>query len=127
MKEYKSLTELIPEMEPDEIFYKRIFLEYPEAHLDQAHTVEEIEKMNPEAIFLSPGPGRPKDAGICIHVIEKLGKTIPIFGVCLGHQSICEAFGGEKRLCSLRERICHIHDRSNEKSIGIFYSLSHKI
>lgn len=43
MKEYKSLTELIPEMEPDEIFYKRIFLEYPEAHLDQAHTVEEIE------------------------------------------------------------------------------------
>mgnify|MGYP000827176459 CR=1 FL=1 len=42
MKEYKSLTELIPEMEPDEIFYKRIFLEYPEAHLDQAHTVEEL-------------------------------------------------------------------------------------
>ena len=49
MKEYKSLTELIPEMEPDEIFYKRIFLEYPEAHLDQAHTVEEIEKLCPEA------------------------------------------------------------------------------
>lgn len=94
---------------------------------NDSYTVEEIEKMNPEAIFLSPGPGRPKDAGICIHVIEKLGKTIPIFGVCLGHQSICEAFGGEKRLCSLRERICHIHDRSNEKSIGIFYSLSHKI
>ena len=43
MKEYKSLTELIPEMEPDEIFYKRIFLEYPEAHLNHAHTVEEIE------------------------------------------------------------------------------------
>ena len=94
---------------------------------NDSYTVEEIEKMNPEAIFLSPGPGRPKDAGICIHVIEKLGKTIPIFGVCLGHQSICEAFGGEKRLCYLRERICHIHDRSNEKSIGIFYSLSHKI
>lgn len=62
---------------------------------NDSYTVEEIEKMNPEAILLSPGPGRPKDAGICIHVIEKLGKTIPIFGVCLGHQSICEAFGGE--------------------------------
>ena len=49
MNEYKHLTEMIPEMEPDEIFYKRIFLEYPAAHLDQAHTVEEIEKLCPEA------------------------------------------------------------------------------
>ena len=48
MKEYKSLTELIPEMEPDEIFYKRIFLEYPEAHLDQAHTVEDAENPSKE-------------------------------------------------------------------------------
>lgn len=49
MNEYKHLTEMIPEMELDEIFYKRIFLEYPAAHLDQAHTVEEIEKLCPEA------------------------------------------------------------------------------
>ena len=49
MNEYKHLTEMIPEMEPDKIFYKRIFLEYPAAHLDQAHTVEEIEKLCPEA------------------------------------------------------------------------------
>ena len=48
MNEYKHLTEMIPEMEPDEIFYKRIFLEYPAAHLDQAHTVEEIEKLCPQ-------------------------------------------------------------------------------
>lgn len=57
-------------------------------------TLEEIKILNPEAIFLSPGPGHPKDAGICIDVIKNLGDTFPIFGVCLGHQAICEAFGG---------------------------------
>lgn len=58
-------------------------------------TVEEIATLSPAAIFLSPGPGRPADAGICIDVVKKLGGKIPIFGVCLGHQAICEAFGGE--------------------------------
>ena len=57
-------------------------------------TVEELEAMKPEAIILSPGPGRPENAGICIDVVKKLGKKIPVFGVCLGHQAICEAFGG---------------------------------
>jgi anthranilate synthase component 2 len=57
-------------------------------------TVEEIRAMAPEAIFLSPGPGRPADAGVCEEVIRTLGPEIPIFGVCLGHQAICEAFGG---------------------------------
>ncbi len=56
-------------------------------------TVEEIEKLKPKAIFLSPGPGHPKDAGICIEVIQKLSHKTPIFGICLGHQAICEAFG----------------------------------
>lgn len=58
-------------------------------------TVEELREMKPEAIILSPGPGRPEDAGICIETIEKLGSQIPIFGVCLGHQSICKAYGAE--------------------------------
>jgi anthranilate synthase component 2 len=58
-------------------------------------TVEELGKMHPDAIILSPGPGRPEDAGICIETIQKLGSTIPIFGVCLGHQSICKAYGAE--------------------------------
>lgn len=56
-------------------------------------TVEEIEAMKPEAIILSPGPGKPKDAGICIEAIRYFKGKIPIFGVCLGHQAICEAFG----------------------------------
>ena len=57
-------------------------------------TVEDLCAMAPEAIFLSPGPGRPADAGICEDAIRALGGEIPIFGVCLGHQAICEAFGG---------------------------------
>ena len=58
-------------------------------------TVPELEAMKPDAVILSPGPGRPEDAGICIETIQKLGKTVPIFGVCLGHQSICKAYGAE--------------------------------
>ena len=57
-------------------------------------TVEEIQQMNPAAIFLSPGPGKPADAGICEQAVVQLCGRIPIFGVCLGHQAICEAFGG---------------------------------
>lgn len=57
-------------------------------------TVEEIEKMAPQALILSPGPGRPADAGICIPAIRHFAGKIPILGVCLGHQAICEAFGG---------------------------------
>lgn len=58
-------------------------------------TVEELEAMHPEAIILSPGPGRPEDAGICMETVRKLGSTIPLFGVCLGHQAICRAYGAE--------------------------------
>ena len=61
---------------------------------NDACTVEELRAMGPEAVFLSPGPGRPADAGICEDVIRALAGEVPIFGVCLGHQAICEAFGG---------------------------------
>jgi anthranilate synthase component II len=57
-------------------------------------TVEEISDFHPDAIILSPGPGKPKDAGICIEVVHRYGGQIPILGVCLGHQAICEAYGG---------------------------------
>lgn len=56
-------------------------------------TVEKIKAMNPDRIILSPGPGRPEDAGVIIDVVKTLGKDIPILGVCLGHQAICAAFG----------------------------------
>lgn len=55
-------------------------------------TLEVIQRLNPEAVFLSPGPGRPEDSGVCLDVIQNLNK--PIFGVCLGHQAICQTFGG---------------------------------
>jgi anthranilate synthase component 2 len=58
-------------------------------------TVEQISQMRPSHIVLSPGPGRPEDAGICIEVIQKLGTRIPLLGVCLGHQAIGQAFGGK--------------------------------
>ena len=61
---------------------------------NDACTVEEIEAMHPEAIVISPGPGRPADAGVCIEAIRWFKDKVPILGVCLGHQAICEAFGG---------------------------------
>ena len=57
--------------------------------------VVEIEKLNPEKIIISPGPGRPGAAGVSIDVIKTLSPKIPILGVCLGHQAIAEAFGGK--------------------------------
>ena len=57
-------------------------------------TIADIEALKPEAILISPGPGRPKDAGICIEAIRHFAGEIPMLGVCLGHQSIFEAFGG---------------------------------
>jgi len=56
-------------------------------------TVEEIRALAPERIILSPGPGRPENAGIIVEAARELGKEIPVLGVCLGHQAICAAFG----------------------------------
>lgn len=60
---------------------------------NDALTVEEILEMNPAGIVLSPGPGKPEDAGICVDVAKKIGGKIPILGVCLGHQAISVAYG----------------------------------
>ena len=64
-------------------------------------TVEALEALRPSHILLSPGPGYPKDAGICEEVVRRLGGSIPILGVCLGHQAICEVFGAE--ICHARQ------------------------
>jgi anthranilate synthase component 2 len=58
-------------------------------------SVEEIEKLNPEKIIISPGPATPDDAGICLDVIKHFADKKPIFGICLGHQSIAQVFGGK--------------------------------
>ena len=77
-----NLYQLIGEIEPDIRVIRNDEL-----------TVEEIREMAPDRIILSPGPGRPEDAGVICRVAAELGKEIPILGVCLGHQAICAAFG----------------------------------
>jgi anthranilate synthase component 2 len=57
-------------------------------------TLEQIQQLNPAGVVISPGPGRPEDAGISMEIIRQLGPTLPILGVCLGHQSIGQVFGG---------------------------------
>ncbi len=56
-------------------------------------SVEEIDRFAPELIVISPGPGRPEDAGVCVSVVRELRGRYPILGICLGHQAICQAYG----------------------------------
>ena len=88
-------------------------------------TVEEVKALNPQLIILSPGPGRPDQAGICEKVVKKLGSSIPILGVCLGHQAICEAFGAEimhaKQLMHGKTSVVSV------KNEGIFSGFPEKI
>lgn len=58
-------------------------------------TIDEIRALQPDGVVISPGPGRPEDAGISLDVISRLGPSVPILGVCLGHQSIGQVFGGK--------------------------------
>lgn len=77
-----NLYQLIGEIEPDIKVIR-----------NDGMTVEEISKLRPEGIILSPGPGRPEEAGVTMEAAKTLGKKIPVLGVCLGHQAICAAFG----------------------------------
>jgi anthranilate synthase component 2 len=85
-------------------------------------SMEDIKELNPEAIILSPGPGRPEDAGICIELIQSFYKSIPILGICLGHQAIGSAFGGViKRAGQIK------HGKTsfiNHSSTGVFQYLT---
>jgi len=75
-------------------------------------STREIEALNPSHIIISPGPGRPNDAGICEEVIRHFARKTPILGVCLGHQAICEAFGAKityaKALMHGKKSMIHI-------------------
>ena len=77
--------------------YHQIALQGPEVKVvrNDEVTVDEIRRMQPEAIVLSPGPGTPAEAGITVQVIRELYREFPILGICLGHQAIGEAFGGD--------------------------------
>lgn len=77
--------------------YQMVGSLYPDIRVVRNDTVtpQDIMDMEPEAIIISPGPGRPEDAGICVDLIRAAGPTIPILGVCLGHQAICLAYGGK--------------------------------
>lgn len=77
-----NLYQLVGSIEPD-----------IEVIRNDEKTVSEIWDRKPGAIILSPGPGRPADAGICEEIVRELGGKVPILGVCLGHQAICEAYG----------------------------------
>ena len=79
-----NLCQYLGELHPD-ILVKR----------NDAITLEEMEALNPEAILISPGPGYPDSAGISVDTVKKFSGKIPILGVCLGHQSIVQAFGGK--------------------------------
>lgn len=97
-------------------------------------TLDEIRSLNPEAIILSPGPGKPENAGICVDAVREFAGKIPILGVCLGHQSICVAFGGvvshAKRLMHGKSSVIDLGDDSIFKTldskitVGRYHSLS---
>ncbi len=80
---------------------------------NDAITLDEVRAMQPEAILISPGPGRPAEAGITEAVIAELGPTTPILGVCLGHQAIGEVFGG---------RVVHAPSLMHGKTSCIFHT-----
>ncbi|WP_458456117.1 anthranilate synthase component II [Methanobrevibacter sp.] len=79
-------------------------------------TLDEIKSLNPECIFLSPGPGKPENAGICIDIVKEFHSSVPVLGVCLGHQAICAAFGGK---ISHAKRL--MHGKSSDISLDYDY------
>jgi anthranilate synthase component II len=100
-------------------------------------SVEEIKSLNPSHIILSPGPGRPIDAGVCEEVVANMKGLVPILGVCLGHQGICEVFGATITYASTlmhgKQSIVSVNNKSNifeglpEKvAVGRYHSLAAK-
>ncbi|MDZ8052561.1 MAG: anthranilate synthase component II [Aulosira sp. ZfuVER01] len=88
-------------------------------------SVEEIRALNPELVVISPGPGRPEDAGISLDLIERLGSNVPILGVCLGHQSIGQVFGG--KIVSAPELMHGKTSQVSHTGVGVFRGLENPL
>jgi anthranilate synthase component 2 len=93
--------------------------------LSDALTVEDAKAIAPDGLVVSPGPGRPHDAGRSLDLVLQLGPTIPTLGVCLGHQAIVEAFGGE--IAQARELIHGKASRIRHDGRGIFTGLPEEL
>jgi anthranilate synthase component 2 len=88
-------------------------------------TVDEIRELNPDAVVISPGPGCPDDAGISLNAIAQLGHKLPILGVCLGHQSIGQVFGG--KIVPAAELMHGKTSQVSHTGIGIFQGLENPL
>lgn len=118
-----NLYQLIGEVSPDIQVFR-----------NDKITLDEIRELDPDAIILSPGPGKPENAGICIDIVREFHDRIPILGVCLGHQAICEAVGGTvshaKRLMHGKSSYISLEydyifkALPSEISVGRYHSLS---
>ena len=84
-------------------------------------TLAQVRDLKPDAIVISPGPGRPEDAGISMELIRQLGETTPILGVCLGHQSIGQVFGGD--IVAAPELMHGKTSSVNHTNLGVFEGL----
>jgi anthranilate synthase component 2 len=88
-------------------------------------SLEQIRQMKPDAVVISPGPGRPQDAGISLELIRELGPTLPILGVCLGHQSIGQVFGGN--IISAPELMHGKTSPIHHTGVGVFQNLENPL
>ncbi|BAY27184.1 glutamine amidotransferase of anthranilate synthase [Calothrix sp. NIES-2100] len=88
-------------------------------------SVDEIRALNPELVVISPGPGRPEDAGISLDLIAQLGSSLPILGVCLGHQSIGQVFGG--KIVSAPELMHGKTSQVSHTGVGVFRGLENPL
>ncbi len=100
--------------------------EFPVASVIQVYrndqiSLEQIRQLQPDGIVISPGPGRPEDAGISLEIIRQLGQTLPILGVCLGHQSIGQVFGGQ--IVSAPELMHGKTSQVTHTGVGVFRGL----
>jgi len=94
-------------------------------HRNDAITVEDAAALRPDRLVVSPGPGRPEDAGLSLELIRTLGPDVPTLGVCLGHQAIVEAFGG-----SIGQARALLHGKASRirhDGVGVFSGLPEEI